>query len=687
MNKSQYYLARLIVPVFLLQALNPEAQATQPPLPTDCASLSGQTTGVHQWLDDNSEFIRRRQCVVLTSDPTVDTAQLINQIPENTVILLSSRTTIQPVIPPTGNTLIIYLIDSEIVLKDGQDIIGAADKGFEIVITPKQSYKKQFMVRVGTRDNFQFEKTRSSHIRHVTFTPKGHGYRSQVHAIVKAECYNRNLIIENNQFSLPYWTAVDLDCKEPLDASANDDHPGPGLLFANNLIIGSGIRTRFGLFFAEEGIHINLPAIQNQSKRLKVIGNRFLGRMAEAGEFVLGPGAHLDVFRNRVYISNIGITLRSARRQRQSLLGGFALIRHKDSDSEPARFNLAGNEIKTTTAAITVRGPLELALACNHLRAISPWLQLQPEFSLKSANPLPLGKECPSVMSSSIAMLTPDSTVSRQAPVSTVDMSTPNSTSVMPGLESTVGVSTLNSTSVVPGLGSTVGVSTPNSTSVMPGLESTVGMSAPNSTSVVPGLESTVGVSTPDSTSVMPSPGSTVGMSTPNSTSVMPSPGSTVGMSTPNSTSVMPSPGSTVGMSTPNSTSVMSGLESTIGTPTPNSTFDWPTPYSTVVMPTHKSYTINQIRNTWTAIHDSTANACSGLFNFEGQFFFNREDCLTVAMTHAFFITDTISINSRTHDTVKTIITSMVPTSSAGTNLLTTSGLGIITTLAVLLSP
>ncbi|WP_448217284.1 hypothetical protein [Endozoicomonas sp. 2B-B] len=669
MNKSQYYLARLIVPVFLLQALNPEAQATQPPLPTDCASLSGQPTGVDQWLKYNSEHVRGRKCVVLTSDPTVDTAQLINQIPENTVILLSSRTTIQPVIPPTGNTLIIYLIDSEIVLKDGQDIIGAADKGFEIVIIPKQSYKKQFMVKVGTRDNFQFEKTGSSHIRHVTFTPKGDGYRSQVYAIVKAECYNRNLIIENNHFSLPYWTAVDLDCKEPLDASANVDQPGPGLRFANNTIIGSGIRTRFGLFFAEEGIHINLPAIQNQSKRLAVIGNRFLGRMAEAGEFVLGPGARLDVFRNRVHISNIGITLRSARRQRQSLLGGFALIGHKDSDSGPARFNLAGNKIKTTAAAITVRGPLELALACNHLRAISPWLQLQPEFSLKSANPLPLGKECPSVMSSSIAMLTPDPTVSRQAPVSTVDMSTPNSTSVMPGLESTVGVSTLNSTSVVPGLGSTVGMSTPDSTSVMPS------------------LESTVGVSTPDSTSVMPSPGSTVGVSTLNSTSIMPSPGSTVGMSTPNSTSVMPNPGSTVGMSTPNSTSVMSGLESTIGTPTPNSTFDWPTPYSTVVMPTHKSYTINQIRNTWTAIHDSTANACSGLFNFEGQFFFNREDCLTVPMTHAFFITDTISINSRTHDTVKTIITSMVPTSSAGTNLLTTSGLGIITTLAVLLSP
>lgn len=214
MNKLQYYLARFIVPVFLLQALNPEAQVTQPPLPTDwCDSLSKQPTGVRQRLDQYSELVRGRKCVVLSSDPRMDSAQLINRIPENTVILLSSHTTIRPIIHPTGDTPIDYFINSEIVLKDGQDIIGAADDGFQIVIKLKPSYKEKFMIRVGTRDNFQFEKTKSSHIRHVTFVPKGPRYRSPVNAIVLAECYNRKLIMENNEFLLPYWTAINLDCK------------------------------------------------------------------------------------------------------------------------------------------------------------------------------------------------------------------------------------------------------------------------------------------------------------------------------------------------------------------------------------------------------------------------------------------------------------------------------------------
>ncbi|WOG30071.1 hypothetical protein [Endozoicomonas sp. 8E] len=404
MIKLQHYTAWLIAPVFLFHTLSLKAQTTTQSsattsLPTACNSLRGQTTGVSQRLNQYSKLVSGRQCIVLTANPADDLSELIKQIPENTVILLSSNTTAPTVTPATGIIPVKYFIGREIVLKDGHDILGAADDGFIIVITFHSYYQKKEMIRAGTTDNFQFEKTRDSHIRHITFLSTGPKHHRPVNTIIFAECYNRRLIVKDNFFFLPKSAAVYIDCKEPLNASANATRPGPGLLFANNTLRVDTVSAMHHGTIPDGGVYINLPNIMNHSKRVAVIGNLFVGKMAYAGEFNLGPGASMDVFRNRAVIY-----IAEGQPQR-----GFVLTGYANTDAERPLFNLAGNQIYVTGTAITVSTPLTLALACNQLQAVNPWRQLQPQFILKAADPLPLAAECETFVSSTVLLPTPGS--------------------------------------------------------------------------------------------------------------------------------------------------------------------------------------------------------------------------------------------------------------------------------------
>lgn len=437
MIKPLHHLTRLIVPVFLFQALNLQAQTTRPPTtsppqPVSCNSLTGQTAGVERQLKQYRDLVRGRQCVVFSADPTENLNKLIERIPENTVILLSSHTTIPPKAPGSGNTPINYFISSAIVLQDGQDIIGAPDDGFDIIITNRKDRVIHTMVKVGSDKSFQFSETRDSHIKHITFLPTGPKYKSSVNVTISAECFSRRLIVEDNVFYVPFVSAVYLNCVAPL--YTNSVNAGPGLRFANNTLGGVIIPSWAGSSIPEKGIYINLPFINNLSQRLAVIGNTFLGKIAAAGEFILGPGSRLDVFRNKVNISNIGITFRNLVAAGQSLRGGFALSGPAYS-GRPPLFNLAGNQIQVTATAIIVSARLELALACNHLQAVSPWQQLRPQFRLIAGDPSSLTDECNRLMSSSVVIPTPDATAI---------MPTLNSTAVMPSPNATVVMSTPN---------------------------------------------------------------------------------------------------------------------------------------------------------------------------------------------------------------------------------------------------
>ncbi|WP_257282008.1 MULTISPECIES: hypothetical protein [unclassified Endozoicomonas] len=421
MLKLQRYLARLIAPVFLLQALSTEAQTFQPsttsptastPYPTvSCESLSEQTMGVRQRLDEYSRLVRGRQCIVLNADPTVDTARLISQIPENTVILLSSSTPqgVPPspsVNPVTGKTPVSYFIDSEIILKAGQDIIGAADKGFEIVTTLSTGFKEQFMIRHGNRSDFHFGETRDNHIKHITFQPSEPDGHRPIKSIILAYCYNHRLIVANNLFYLPDWYGVELDCRKSLDASADDERTGPGLQFADNMIIGETFSAGPHNITSLYGINIILPAIYNQSQKIAIVDNRFQGRMADVGKISLGAGTSIDIFRNTIDIDNSGGTHLDLRGQ-QTQKGGFILTGITDTGAKPPRFNLAGNQIRVTDTAISIEALIALALACNFLQAVNPWQHAQLK-NVTALNPLPLAGECekcvsPTVISASIS--------------------------------------------------------------------------------------------------------------------------------------------------------------------------------------------------------------------------------------------------------------------------------------------
>ncbi|WOG30078.1 hypothetical protein [Endozoicomonas sp. 8E] len=499
MIKQQHCLARLIAPLFLLQALILQAQtptisSSTSSLPTSsCNTLTGQTTGVEQRLRQYRELINGRQCVVLNANPSTDLGELVKQIPENTVIFLSSNTapgatlspatpassitpgaTLSPTTPASYKTSVEYLVDSEIVLKNGQDIIGAADDGFEIVIRDRSDFIHRHLLRVGYPGSFKPEETKDSHIRHLTFSPSLNNARLPIDSIIFAECYNRKLIVEDNVFRTPVKAALALDCKEFSDASDPTRHLGPGLLFTNNKIYGgkytSIMNKMYSYFIQEQGIFINISSVINQSDRLSVIGNLFEDDIAEAAEFRLAPGSKINVFNNIVNINNFGPTTRSSARK-----GGFILVGPTYSLSKRPVFFLAGNQIKVTRTAITVSGQLGLTLACNHLQAVNPWRQPLKQFSIK-AMPAPLRKVsgvCSSFVGPTTVMptagpnsnfvmstFTPDSmaVMSTSGPDSTVVMSasTPNATLAMstPTPNSTVVMST-------PAVNSTVAIPTP----------------------------------------------------------------------------------------------------------------------------------------------------------------------------------------------------------------------------------
>ncbi|WP_257276370.1 hypothetical protein [Endozoicomonas sp. SESOKO4] len=425
MINLKHYLTRLIIPLFLSQALSLQARTTaQSPIaiaiatshsttapPTvSCNSLAGHTRGVQQRLLQYSHLVPGRQCFVLSANPTEDLDQLINRLPENTVILLSSKTdpavtTPSPAISPAPDkTPVEYFIGSEIRLKDGQVIIGAADDGFDIVIRDRPGFTDKHLIKVGTTDNFQFGETRDSHIRHITFRPTRENKYLSIDSIVFSECYNRKLILEENVFHLPVKAALDFDCKQSLDASSDATRPGPGLLFANNTLIGTSFKSLTKTLVPEKGISINLPAIRHQEKRLVVADNTFRGKMAEAGVFRLGPESRMEIFKNTVDITNYGRIGRPAVRK-----GGFDLIGHTDINAKPPLFNLAGNQIRVTATAVTVNGQLELVLVCNHLQGFNSWWQPQPQFLLKSipATFEEIMEKCQNVPGSNVIVPTP----------------------------------------------------------------------------------------------------------------------------------------------------------------------------------------------------------------------------------------------------------------------------------------
>ncbi|WP_257287677.1 hypothetical protein [Endozoicomonas sp. SESOKO2] len=401
MPKPHRNLIRLIAPLFLFQALVLQAQtstsapATLTPLPTvSCGSLSGESMGVMQRLQQYNELVRGRQCVVLSAKPADDLSESIKRIPENTVILLSSRTTSPTVTPVTGKTSVGYLISDNIFLKEGQDIIGAADDGFEIVIALHPGFTERYMIGVGVSDDFQFGKARDNHIKHVTFRPTQANARNATYSAIYAQCYNRRLIIENNVFHLPTWAAVYFSCREALDASANNLRPGPSIHLAHNTFVGETLRALNNDVIPTEALFVSVPNIERQSKQIAIVENTFRGKVSEVAEFTIGAGSNADLFRNTIDINNTGRTRSEVHLNRQFRRGAFALLGLRNTSAEPPLFNFAGNHIQLTSTAININRHLAVTLACNQFRAVNLWNQINSYYSLKAIDPLSMADEC-----------------------------------------------------------------------------------------------------------------------------------------------------------------------------------------------------------------------------------------------------------------------------------------------------
>ncbi|WP_422474873.1 hypothetical protein [Endozoicomonas sp. ALB032] len=400
-------------PVGTYQQNATAAPTTATSLLAPCEILSGQTMGVLQRLNQYKDLVSGRQCIVLSADPADDLSELIKQIPDNTVILLSSETTSPTVAPVAGKTTVEYFISNAITLKNGQDIIGAADDGFEIVIKLHDNFTSRYMIGVGVHyyDEFNFGETADNHIKHITFQPTGVNPDTQTHAIVHTNCYYGALSIENNVFYLPDRAAVNINCSANLDASTSDLHTVPGLRFANNKVIGETIRTTKLSMIPERAIFINLPYINNLSNKLEIIGNTFEGRISELAYIEIGYGSNINIFRNTVDIDNKGETLSEILTGIESRRGGFALEGfraplHLVDHIKAPLINLAGNNINVTTTALTIDDKLDLALTCNHFQGMTLWKVDNEGFPLKAVDPLPLADECTRSVSSTVGPAT-----------------------------------------------------------------------------------------------------------------------------------------------------------------------------------------------------------------------------------------------------------------------------------------
>ncbi|WOG30063.1 hypothetical protein [Endozoicomonas sp. 8E] len=332
---------------------------------------------------------------------------MIKQIPDNTVILLSSKTTSPTVAPVTGKPTVEYLIANAITLKNGQDIIGAADDGYEIVIKLHPGFSDRNMIEVGVEYNggFNFSEAIDNHIKHITFRPTGTDPDRPIYNIFYTNCYNRTLAIENNVLYLPTLAAVDMRCATPLDASANNLQTGPGLRFANNVVIGETIRTTQHSMIPLAAIIINFGYITRQSNKLKIIENIVRGKTSQLAEIHLASESSIDIFRNTVTIDTEGVTRDEIASGIPDRRGGFALIGDRFGGKVP-RYKLAGNYIYVTTKDINISFSIELALACNDFLGTALWNQYSEYYAVIAVNSLRLGTECQRSVSSTAGMTT-----------------------------------------------------------------------------------------------------------------------------------------------------------------------------------------------------------------------------------------------------------------------------------------
>ncbi|WP_252178081.1 hypothetical protein [Endozoicomonas sp. 4G] len=196
-------------------------------------------------------------------------------------MLLSSAPSVSPV--PGKKSESKHYINGPITLKNGHEIIGAPDDGFEIVIEDRVTFYGEEMIKIGKQNSFTFPEIRDSRIKLITFKPMN-ACGGGLNSIIDAKCFNRKLIVEDNKFIFHQREAVLLlVCSQSIQPIKGFAFTGPILKFTNNVITSEtfiftdGIRR---VFLPETVLLVNLPNVKGESDTLHFSGNTLSGKLA-----------------------------------------------------------------------------------------------------------------------------------------------------------------------------------------------------------------------------------------------------------------------------------------------------------------------------------------------------------------------------------------------------------------------
>ncbi|MET4692975.1 hypothetical protein [Endozoicomonas lisbonensis] len=343
---------------------------------------SSQITSALERLE--AEGHARRNCVLIDHSDYADAGAIFDQLDDEITILLSSAT-------KNGDIQLL----TPVTLKSGQHLIGLAPRGKYVQLKAPRSFSGSHMVEVGDKTFKGGETERKpSVIRGIHFAPEWDGKRKSVDSIIFAQCYNGELIVKDNRFTLDRRAAVFLDCKQsnegvsvPVSVVLNSDEMekrsllrgGPGLLFDNNRVDGLNSKHVDAWLYPNEGVFIKMPEVINLPKKYqpRIKDNQFIGIMKDAIE--LESGSDASILNNTVKPSSTGVFA----------WGGILLI---GSSSKPL-YTVADNVLETKFWGIKIKSNFRLSMAKNQITSNEPFKQ-DKENSLVIVSEVDDGDSC-----------------------------------------------------------------------------------------------------------------------------------------------------------------------------------------------------------------------------------------------------------------------------------------------------